>query len=100
MRQAMAEWAVGRGPDGRCTTMAVMPRQSVGRMVAFVTAAAAFVALAPVALAHGVAPSPPADLIGLLGLWSFDPAVAIPLALAAVGWLAAVRRVDREHPSN
>ena len=52
------------------------------------------------ALAHGVAPAPPSDLVELLGLWSFDPTVQVPLAVTVVAWIAAVRRVNRAHPSN
>ena len=36
----------------------------------------------------------------LLLLWSFDPLVQVPLIATAVAYLAAVRRVDREHPAN
>ncbi len=52
-----------------------------------------------VALADAITPGPP-DASTLLTGWSFDPEIWLPLLLA--GWLywAAVRRVDREHPSN
>ena len=44
------------------------------------------------------APAP--VLPDVLLAWSADPTVLVPLALLAVGYLAAVRRVDRAHPGN
>jgi putative copper resistance protein D len=56
--------------------------------------------MAPAAvLAHGLA-GPAPVLPDVLLAWSFDPVVLVPLALLAVGYLAAVRRVDRAHPGN
>ena len=52
------------------------------------------------ASAHGAAPAPPSDPLGLLGLWSFDPLIQVPLIALAVGWISAVRHVDRAHPAN
>jgi cytochrome c oxidase assembly factor CtaG len=50
------------------------------------------------ALAHGpIPPEPPSAQALLLG-WRFEPLVAVPLLLAALGWLAIVRRVARLHP--
>lgn len=49
--------------------------------------------------AHGdVIPAP--VLPGVLLAWSFDPTIAVPLALAALGFGWAVARVDRAHSSN
>jgi putative membrane protein len=56
-------------------------------------------ALPAAVLAHGVAPGPPVWPDVLLD-WSFDPTVALPLALAAALYLQAVRRVDRAHPGH
>lgn len=52
------------------------------------------------ALAHGVAPAEPPSLAGLVFGWTFEPAVALPLAAAAVGWIRIVRAIDRAHPGN
>jgi putative copper resistance protein D len=52
----------------------------------------------PVA-AHGDA-GPLPVLPDVLLAWSFDPTVAIPLAVAAVAYVLAVRQVDRAHPTN
>jgi cytochrome c oxidase assembly factor CtaG len=61
--------------------------------------AVSFLAAAPVA-AHGIFdPTPPT--LGILATgWRFDPTIAIPLAVAAVGWLWLVDRIDRHHPHN
>jgi cytochrome c oxidase assembly factor CtaG len=52
------------------------------------------------ALAHGLVPAEPPTLASLIFGWSFDPAVTLPLAIVALGWIVAVRRVDAAHPSN
>lgn len=51
------------------------------------------------ALAHGPAPAEPPSAAGLLLGWSFEPAIFLPLAVAAGGWLVAVRRVNAAHPA-
>jgi putative copper resistance protein D len=71
----------------------------------FLVPAAASVAIGALALppavsAHGIAPPPPSDPLALLGMWTFDPTVSVPLAVLAVGWVAAVRTVNRAHPAN
>ena len=48
-------------------------------------------ALPAVVAAHGVAPPPPSDPLDLLGRWSFDPTVQVPLVATAVAWVSAVR---------
>lgn len=53
-----------------------------------------------VAAAHGPVPHEPPTLAALALGWSFQPTVAIPLLLAAVGWFVLVRRVSRLHPSS
>ena len=52
------------------------------------------------ALAHGPVPAEPPTLASLAFGWSFDPAVVLPLAVLAVGWIVAVRRVHAAHPTN
>jgi len=54
---------------------------------------------APVS-AHGNVDVGPPDLPGLLFGWTWEPSVTLALVVAAVGWLAAVRRVNRAHPGN
>lgn len=51
-------------------------------------------------LAHGPVPLEPPDAWTLAFGWTFEPAVAIPLALLALGWLAMVDRIDRRHPDS
>ena len=68
------------------------------RLLARLAVAAPVLAWPASALAHGSIPAdPPSPQTLVLG-WSFEPAVAIPLLLAAIGWLALVRRVARLHP--
>ena len=62
--------------------------------------AAAFAfALPSAASAHGIAPAPPAAADALLA-WSFEAHVLLPLAVVAVAYGWAVRRVAAEHPGN
>ena len=51
----------------------------------------------PVA-AHGPVPQGPPTVATLALGWSFEPLVAVPLLLAAVGWLLLVRRIGKAHP--
>jgi putative membrane protein len=60
----------------------------------------AVIAWPTIALAHGSVPAEPPTLANLLFGWHLEPAVVVPLALAAVGWLALVRRVGRLHPEH
>jgi putative copper resistance protein D len=50
------------------------------------------------AAAHGPIPPDPPTLAGLALGWHLEPAVAVPLLAATLGWLAIVRRVRRLHP--
>jgi cytochrome c oxidase assembly factor CtaG len=56
--------------------------------------------LAGPVLAHGPVPPDPPSVTGLLFGWSFEPAILLPLAGAAIAWIAAVRRVNAAHPAN
>ncbi|HXI46199.1 MAG TPA: hypothetical protein VNH13_07845, partial [Candidatus Acidoferrales bacterium] len=60
-------------------------------------AVAALAGAAPVA-AHGPVPAQAPDIGILLTSWHLEPTVAIPLALAALGWLWMVDRIDHRHP--
>lgn len=60
--------------------------------------AAIALALPASAAAHGPVPAEPPTLAGLALGWHIEPLVAASLLLAAVGWLAIVRRVRRLHP--
>jgi putative copper resistance protein D len=64
------------------------------------TAFVAAVAMPATALAHGVMPAEAPSASGLLLGWTVEPLVTLPLAAAAVGWLALVRAVNRAHPSS
>ena len=56
--------------------------------------------LAPsIAAAHGTT-GPLPVLPDVLLAWSFDPTIVIPLAILAIGYVAAVRHVDAAHPTN
>jgi len=60
---------------------------------------AALLLARPVA-AHGPAPAGPPDVATIALGWTFEPVIAIPLALLALGWLVMVGRIDRQHPAN
>ena len=70
------------------------------RFVSFALVLLIAAGLAPAAaLAHGeVAPSP--ELPGVLLAWRFDLLAAGGLVVAALAWIASVRRVARGHPAN
>ncbi|MFI5226646.1 MAG: cytochrome c oxidase assembly protein [Candidatus Limnocylindrales bacterium] len=53
----------------------------------------------PVA-AHGADSLIPPQPSDILLDWTFDPLIAIPLFVAGIAYVWAVRRVDREHPAN
>ena len=80
--------------------MARVTRRASAAAVAIAPAALAWLAVAAPALAHGPFDPTPPTLWILATNWSFDPTVAIPLALVAVGWLWLVDRIDRQHPAN
>jgi putative membrane protein len=80
---------------------------SRGRLIRLARALAAAVGaalgtapLAAPVLAHGPAPAAPPDAWTLALGWTFEPLVAIPLALLAVAWLVMVDRIDGRHPSS
>jgi cytochrome c oxidase assembly factor CtaG len=89
---ARAERGACRRDHGTCDHEAVK--------IAFAAAVATTLLAAGPVAAHGVAPSGPPDLATIALGWTFEPLVAIPLALLAVGWLAMVDRIDRAHPAN
>ena len=63
--------------------------------------AALSLAAAPAALAHGTAGQPPpTDPVSILTAWVFDPLPILGIVASTALYLAAVRRVDREHPGN
>jgi putative copper resistance protein D len=69
-------------------------------MVALAVGPVAILSGAGVALAHGPVPATPPDVVSLALGWSLEPAVLLPLLVAAVGWLRLVARIDRAHPAN
>jgi putative copper resistance protein D len=52
------------------------------------------------ALGHGGVPSEPPTVGALLLGWSFEPVVVSGLLAVAAAWALAVRRVNRNHPTN
>jgi cytochrome c oxidase assembly factor CtaG len=71
------------------------------RTLAIPTAAALLMlAAAPSAWAHGTVDVGPPDAATLLFGWSFEPLITIPLFVAALAWISAVRRVNAAHPTN
>jgi cytochrome c oxidase assembly factor CtaG len=91
-------------PSPVLATPAPSPDHGYRRRVSGAVAAGlggALSVLAPgLAAAHGPVPADPPTLANLALGWSFEPFVAIPLLVAAAGWLALVRRVRRLHPSS
>ena len=79
--------------------MRMLRRVVVGSLGAGLGTLAAL-ATAGSTLAHGVAPTEPPSVAGFLLGWTFEPAVALPLVVAAVGWIRMVGRIDRAHPAN
>ena len=70
------------------------------RWIGFGLGLALLVALPAFVSAHGTAPEPPSNPLGLLLQWSFDPLIQVPLIATAVAYLSAVRRVNAAHASN
>jgi len=59
----------------------------------------AWLVVAAAVARHGtVAPAP--TFPSVLGAWSADPAVLVPVALLAVAYLVAMRSVNQAHPTN
>jgi putative copper resistance protein D len=81
--------------------MAAMRRRRTrsGLLSAAFASVLGVVAATPV-LAHGPTPTEPPTALGLLFGWTFEPAVLLPLLVAAMAWIGIVRRVDRAHPAN
>jgi cytochrome c oxidase assembly factor CtaG len=78
-----------------------LPRtRSAARVASVAAALAALGASAPSVLAHGPVPGDPPDAARLLLGWSIQPLPAIPILVAALLWMATVRRVDAAHPAN
>jgi len=81
-------------------TMAGHRRRTVASLAGVLGAALGWLAVASTAAAHGadsLVPPKPSDI--LLD-WTFDPLIAIPLLVAGIAYVWAVRRVDRDHPAN
>jgi cytochrome c oxidase assembly factor CtaG len=74
-----------------------IPR-SARALIAIPPAAVAAVLWAVPALAHGSVPAARPDLGSLLLGWDFEPAVALPLAGAAIWWWRMTGSIDRAHP--
>jgi putative membrane protein len=51
-------------------------------------------------LAHGPVPAEAPTVLNLVFGWNLEPAVVLPLLVAASGWIWAIRRIDRAHPAS
>src|SRR5438105_2802486 len=74
--------------------------RSVGMLLAAAPVPLLLLILAEPVAAHGPAPAGAPDPGNLALDWTFEPFVAVPLALLAVGWLVMVDRIDRRHPGS
>ena len=70
----------------------------MARAIAALATLATVLGLPAAAGAHGPVPVDPPSVGTLAFVWTFEPAVAVPLAFGAVGWLLVVRRIRRLHP--
>jgi putative copper resistance protein D len=61
---------------------------------------AGWLAVAPAAAAHGIAPTEPPTVASLLLGWTFPPIPTLGLVASAAWWRWAVRRVNAAHPDN
>ncbi|MDX6585458.1 MAG: putative rane protein, partial [Solirubrobacterales bacterium] len=77
-------------------------RRHPGRsgLVSAVLASFLGLAAAGPVLAHGPVPADPPTLQSLAFGWTLEPAVALPLLVAAFGWIWIVRRINGRHPAN
>jgi putative copper resistance protein D len=75
-------------------------RRAVPVLVAPLAAVAGMVLAPATAFAHGPVPAEPPTVANLLLGWSFEPLIMLPLAAAAIGWVAVTRRVDAAHPAS
>jgi putative membrane protein len=93
---------VGRAaaaPAGRATMRPMRSLRPV--VIGTLGGSVAAVLAAGSVLAHGGAVPSEAPTIANLALgWTIEPAVALPLVGAAVGWLRIVRGINRAHPAN
>ncbi|HLX33626.1 MAG TPA: cytochrome c oxidase assembly protein [Candidatus Limnocylindrales bacterium] len=77
------------------------PRPALARVVGVVGGAfAALGVFAEPVAAHGPPPVDPPTPASLALDWTFEPSVAIPIALLAIGWVVMVDRIDRHHPGS
>ena len=70
------------------------------RLLAMPAVGAAWALGAGPVAAHGTAPAAAPDAANLLLGWDIEPAVALPLLVAAIAWWQLVRAVDRAHPEH
>lgn len=70
------------------------------RLLLLPAAAAGWVLTAGPVGAHGPAPDAAPDAVNLLLGWEIEPAVALPLMIAAIVWWRLLSAVDRAHPEH
>jgi putative membrane protein len=109
-RTARLRAARGRAWDHGRVILGVVPRRTPAASRA-VSPALALVAALPMGLlavlvlagpvaAHGPFDPTPPSAWNLVTGWQFEPTVAIPLAITALGWLWMADRIDARHPHN
>jgi putative membrane protein len=81
-----------RSPAGRGSPVGFGPLVGAGAIVWLATAATA--------AAHGPVPAEPPSPASLLFGWTFEPLPTLGIAVAAIWWSWAVRRVNALHPGN
>jgi putative copper resistance protein D len=47
-----------------------------------------------------IVPAAPPSVWAILGSWTFEPTIAVPLLVTLVGWILLVWRIDRLHPES
>ena len=67
---------------------------------AIVCAGLAAAVVAPPVAAHGSVPDAPPSIASIVLGWSFEPAVALPLLVAAIAWWRLTGSVNRVHPDH
>jgi cytochrome c oxidase assembly factor CtaG len=95
-------WTSGRAARMATAAKVAKVAKDAGKLAAGVAIAlpVAGLTLATIADAHGVVDPTAPDVGIIFTSWRFEATVAVPLALAAIGWLVLVDRIDRRHPAS
>jgi putative membrane protein len=99
-RLAAAGFAMACEDEPMVPTFHRLTRRRVRLSIAACGGVTALFGPANAALAHGPVPAEPPSAANLLLGWTLEPAVVLPLAVAAIAWARLVSRVNRAHPAN